>query len=154
MRGGKLVGKNAPGWVHGHNPLVGRESPTHSSWSHTVERTENPNHVAFARYGGAGVRLCRGLRDFVDFLAVLGLRPKGTTLGRWLNLGPYSCGQCAECRKKKWLRNCAWQTRSQQAAEMKGRTAMKHAHERTAIHRRTLSDWKRTAPKAREQKAA
>lgn len=129
-----LRGKDAPGYRHGHN-LVNRESATHRSWAHMIERTTNPHHVAFARYGGANppVKVCKrwcGEHGFENFLADMGKRPSGTSLSRHLNLGDYRPG------------NVEWGTRSQQSAEVKGHTAVLAWRNRKPIGARTLRDWK------------
>lgn len=128
---------NQNGRIHGHNSTR-YESPTHKSWASALERSLNPNHVAFGRYGGAHppVKICKrwlGEHGFENFLADMGERPAGTTIGRFLNLGSYTKS------------NSCWQTAAEQSAERKGRTAMIAAHERKPIHRRTLCDWKKAA---------
>lgn len=51
----------------------------------------------------SNVTVCARWNDFQLFLADMGERPKGTTLGRFNDLGNYEPG------------NCAWQTVSEQA---------------------------------------
>ena len=61
-------------------------------------------------YGGKGIKICErwlGERGFENFLADLGERPAGTTLGRFGDIGNYELG------------NVAWQTKSEQVAEQK-----------------------------------
>lgn len=88
-----------------------------------LTRCKNPNVSCFDRYGSIGICVCEGLQTFADFLSVLGERPEGTTLGRFLDLNNYSCGACEQCKKNGWLRNVAWQTFKEQGAERKGNTA-------------------------------
>jgi hypothetical protein len=56
------------------------------------------------RYGGAtpAIRVCRRWLKFGNFLADMGDRPSGTSLGRHGDVGIY---------KKS---NCSWQTRTEQ----------------------------------------
>jgi hypothetical protein len=125
---------NQNGRIHGHNSTR-FESPTHRSWAHLLERCLNPNHVAFARYGGAKppVKVCRRWRKFENFLADMRERPAGTSLSRYLNLGDYRPG------------NVEWASRLDQSFEMRGRTAMRAAHARKPVNARTLCDWKKAA---------
>jgi len=54
-----------------------------------------------------GVTVCERWRTFDNFLADLGERPEGTSLGRFADVGNYEPG------------NCAWQTKKEQASEQK-----------------------------------
>jgi hypothetical protein len=106
---------NAHGVTHGAtkadaSPALKR---TYSSWKAAVQRTTNPKANRgrdWHRYGGCGVTVCEGwLHSFKNFLADLGERPAGTTLGRYGDIGNYEPGRCA------------WQTPAQQAAESNNR---------------------------------
>jgi hypothetical protein len=55
---------------------------------------------------------------------VLGERIEGTSLGRFGDVGNYSCGQCEQCKQNGWDLNCAWQTQKEQVAEQKAKFAM------------------------------
>jgi hypothetical protein len=64
----------------------------------------------FHRYGGAGVKVCdrwnpKAGGSFENFLADMGIRPEGTTLSRYADVGDY-------CKS-----NCAWHTPAEQAHE-------------------------------------
>jgi hypothetical protein len=85
---------------------------THSSWASMNHRCNSPNATQRSRYHDIGVRVCKRWRKFENFLADMGERPVGTTLGRYLDTGNYEPG------------NCEWMTRAQQGAEKKGRVAM------------------------------
>lgn len=94
---------------HGHT-VDGKQSKTWVSWWAMVQRCLYPNFKGFKRYGGATppVRITRrwlGVHGFENFLADLGPRRRGTTLGRFGDVGNYRVG------------NCQWQTRKQQEAE-------------------------------------
>ena len=66
----------------------------------------------------AGIKVCDGLRHFDDFLAVLRLKPTPHhSLGRFGDIGNYSCGSCPQCHNNGWLRNCKWMTDAEQKLE-------------------------------------
>lgn len=44
-------------------------------WTGIVDRTTNPNHDAYERYGGRGIVLSEGWRDFAVFAAAVGEPP-------------------------------------------------------------------------------
>jgi hypothetical protein len=60
-----------------------------------LARCTRPAHKSFARYGAAGVTVCRQWFDFSVFLADMGERPPGKTLDRWPDpAGNYEPGNC------------------------------------------------------------
>lgn len=76
----------------------------HESWRGMKQRTQNPAHKNWADYGGRGITVCpEWLESFERFYADLGPRPKGTTLERQDNDGPYA----------PW--NCHWEAKSVQS---------------------------------------
>ena len=95
-------------YKHGHNMY---NSPTYRSWTAMIQRATNPHNPKFKSYGAIGVTVCDRWRNkehgFENFLADKGIRPAGTSLGRFLDIGPYSA------------ENTSWQTPAQQAAEGK-----------------------------------
>jgi hypothetical protein len=113
-------GENHNGFKHGHNTHAG-ESRTYSSWCNMIDRCTNPNNPRWIHYGGASVpvQVCEGLREFSGFLSVLGERPLSTSLGRFSDLGNYSCGRCTQCQVNGRDLNCAWQTDREQKFEQK-----------------------------------
>jgi hypothetical protein len=83
-----------PRFKHGHTPKEGQPcSPTYMSWSAMKARCLDPNADRWPKYGGANppIKICDRWLDrkhgFENFLADLGERPKGTTLGRFGDIG-------------------------------------------------------------------
>lgn len=101
--------------THGHTK--GRVlSGTFKSWSNMMSRCTNEKVEAYKRYGGAGIKVCDGLKPFNGFLRVLGVRPLELEIDRWPNKrGHYSCGSCEECQKNQWPMNVRWATIVEQA---------------------------------------
>jgi len=75
---------------------------TYKSWSSMIQRVRNPNHQAFARYGGRGITVCTRWLSFDAFYDDMGDRPEGTSLDRLNNDKGYEPG------------NCRWATASEQ----------------------------------------
>jgi hypothetical protein len=105
-----LTGPSHPNFRHGRN-LVGKKDLTYTSWNHTKARCTNPKHKNWKLYGGANppVTICERWLDFRNFLADMGDRPLGTTLGRFGDVGNYEPG------------NCAWQTPKEQASNRRNK---------------------------------
>jgi hypothetical protein len=80
-------------------------SVTYKSWDAMKSRCYNPNTERYPSYGGKGVVVCdRWKESFDNFLADLGDRPPGTSLGRFGDVGNYEPG------------NVSWQTQAEQVA--------------------------------------
>jgi hypothetical protein len=129
VRGSSIVTGNTAG-KHDSGQHNGRGFTSllaYRSFNSMLQRTTNPNCHRWLHYGGAPVpvQVCEGLREFTGFLSVLGERPKGTSLGRFSDLGDYSCGQCEQCRQNGWDLNCSWQTPKQQGAEQRIKRQLK-----------------------------
>jgi hypothetical protein len=74
------------------------------SWAAMIQRCTNPARINYHLYGARGISVCaRWLNSFDAFLADMGERPEGTSLGRIDPDGNYEPG------------NCEWQDRRTQA---------------------------------------
>lgn len=90
---------------HGHSRTSRHPaSQTYNSWSSMIARCIKPGHKSYIDYGGRGITVCKKWRNsFESFLADMGVRPAGATLGRKNNDKGY------------YKRNCEWQTHKKQA---------------------------------------
>lgn len=82
--------------------------PLYRVYRGLLNRCYNPNQKAYRHYGAVGVTVCkrwRGKGGFERFLADKGMRPPGTQLGRYADIGPYS------------PENTAWMTLQEQGIE-------------------------------------
>jgi hypothetical protein len=75
-------------------------------------RCSNPKQKLWHCYGGRGVRVCKRWARFENFLADMGPRPDGTTLGRVLDMGNYTVG------------NTFWMTREEQLLAARNKRAL------------------------------
>lgn len=87
--------------VHGH---AVPPSPTYIVWQGMVGRCYYPNNASYARYGGRGISVCKRWRTFTNFLADMGVRPKGRTLDRINSNGNYTPGNCRWATPKQQYR--------------------------------------------------
>lgn len=91
-----------------------RNHPLYGTWISILQRCENPDRPAYARYGARGIRVCPEWHDLAVFVAWieanLGPRPAGMTLDRADNDGNYEPG------------NVRWATRSQQERNKRRRS--------------------------------
>jgi hypothetical protein len=93
------------GKTHGHCPTINGKvqlSPTYHSWNSMKLRCKDKSRPS---YGGKGVKICDrwlGETGFENFLADMGERPKGKTLGRKKN------------NKGYFPSNCQWETKPEQ----------------------------------------
>lgn len=81
-------------------------TPTYDSWQAMLRRCTDPTAVQYPQYGGRGITVCdRWLNSFEEFLADLGVRPKGTTIDRKDVNGNYEPGNCRWATNKEQMRN-------------------------------------------------
>jgi hypothetical protein len=87
-----------------------KPSSEYAVWCHIKARCYNPNHVAYAHYGGRGIKVCKRWRDsFKAFLADMGRRPSSKhSIDRIDNDGDYKPD------------NCRWATPWQQQNNKRG----------------------------------
>lgn len=111
-------------------PSKYRGTPTYNSWHTMKQRCRDKKHMYYRLYGGRGIKVCaRWLepRDgFLNFIADMGLRPKGLTLDRIDRNGNYE------------PRNCRWADRLTQSTNSIQTRFLEFAGKRL-----TLSAWAR-----------
>ena len=118
----KKSGKNLR---HGHSARK-TTTTTYHVWVGMLQRCNNPLSTAYPGYGGRGIKVCERWRTFDNFLADMGERPAGKTLGRIDNDGDY----CPE--------NCRWETWCEQQNNRRSNHFVEHDGLRL-----TLSMWAR-----------
>ncbi len=113
-------------------------TPLWNSWNCMVQRCTNPRaKKPFGRYGAKGIKICRFLQASpLNLKSAIGDRPKGKSIDRIDNNGSYTCGSCAECRRKNWPMNVRWASSWQQA-----RNTSKNHFITIAGHTMCLEDW-------------
>ena len=86
-----------------------KNTPEYMAWNMMKQRCLNPDHKAFSRYGGRGIKVCVRWDKFENFFADVGPRPsKQHSLDRYPDkLGNYEPG------------NVRWATRVEQQNNMR-----------------------------------
>jgi hypothetical protein len=87
-------------------------SPERNSWAAMIARCTDPRRAKYKLYGAIGVTVCKRWMKFAHFLADMGLRASGMTLGRYRDIGNYKPS------------NCKWMTRKEQEVEKRKKKVM------------------------------
>lgn len=103
------------------------DTPLYNVWKGIKKRCLNTKDKAWHCYGGRGITVCdRWRMDFAAFVSDMGPRPRGMTIERIDNDGPYS------------PQNCRWATRMEQMNNLRKSVFVKVGSETL-----TLSQWGR-----------
>lgn len=80
------------------------------SWTKAKQRCFDPKHVAFHKYGGAGITMCdKWKNSFADFYSDMGEPPTPRhSLDRIENTKGYEPGNCRWASKKQQSDNSQW----------------------------------------------
>lgn len=78
-------------------------SPEWKTWAAMIARCTQPSMETYQFYGGKGISVCERWKEFANFLADMGSKPKGLSLDRIDSAGNYEPG------------NCKWSTAAEQA---------------------------------------
>jgi len=90
-------------YKHGH--CEKKPSPEYRVWCGMMARCENENGKDFYRYGARGIRVCEHWKNFANFIADMGPRPKNTSIDRIDNSKGYEPGNCRWADEKTQQRN-------------------------------------------------
>lgn len=91
---------------HGHNSRLVPRTTEYNSWATMIARVSNPNNPRWEHYGGRGIKVCEGWKDFSLFLEDMGLKPgKGYSIDRIDNDGHYEPGNCRWATIEQQLEN-------------------------------------------------
>lgn len=85
----------------------------YSVWRQMRQRCENPNDAAYQNYGGRGIKVDDRWQSFDMFFDDMGSPPRGWTLDRVNNDGPYSKA------------NCKWSSWNEQASNRRSNRVLK-----------------------------
>ena len=112
--------------IHGHS--IKRDAPeyrTFIAWQSMLWRCYNKNRKDYPRYGGRGITVYGPWKkDYLAFLADMGLRPDGASLGRIDNERAYG------------PQNCRWESATQQARNRSNNHRLEHGGKS-----QTITEW-------------
>lgn len=74
---------------------------TYKIWTGIIQRCTNEKDTSFKDYGGRGIKVCNEWLKFENFLADMGIRPKGLQIDRINNEGNYEKGNCRWATSKE-----------------------------------------------------
>lgn len=80
----------------------------YSTWRGMKDRCENPKNKDYHNYGGRGIRVCERWRSFAAFVEDMNPRPKGHTIDRVENNGPYSPENCVWATPFQQMQHTRW----------------------------------------------
>lgn len=84
----------------------GKETTEYKTWAAMLSRCNNPNHKAFAYYGGRGITVCASWHSYENFLADMGRKPDPTySLDRIDNSLGYEPKNCRWADAKTQMNN-------------------------------------------------
>lgn len=90
---------------HGHTNNKGYRSPTYTTYTAMMRRVVSNDPVKAKYYKNKGIIVCDRWKDFKNFLADMGERPKGATLDRIDGNGNYEPSNCKWATGKEQSRN-------------------------------------------------
>jgi hypothetical protein len=100
------------------------------------QRCYDPECEYYYNYGGRGIYVCPEWHDFENYFAHFGCLPKGVTIDRINNDGPYSPENCRLATMKEQSRN----RRTARLLELNGVVmSMIEWSEKTGIDRKTIA---------------
>jgi len=103
-----------------------KQKPGYARWRGMINRCTNPNVDAYPWYGGRGIKVCQRWTNYDNFIADMGIPPKGMDLDRIDPDGDY---EPMNCRWVSHSENCM-NTSANRRIEWQGR-------------RQTLTEWSR-----------